>query len=168
MATAIRHLLGFHCTFKLETCSPFTAHYIHNVIINSIYYIPSIGASFSYYLKYLLTDPVGPNMEKYHGQNSCLTLSSLGPVLSADGLHGHNDRVHHRHGKWEGWKESHCPCHFLVAAKPSNFCRGELSFFFLSPFGPKRSKQSKQNMVAYVVRAINFKSDFRVDLRGCL
>ena len=60
---------------------------------------------------------------------------------------------------------------FLPAAKPTGLVEASyvLSFFFfLPPFGPKRVKTAQTNMVAYVVWDINFKSDFRIDLRGCL
>ena len=42
------------------------------------------------------------------------------------------------------------------------------SFFLLSVRFQKEVKTAKTNMVAYVVWAKNFKSDFRFDLRGCL
>ena len=61
---------------------------------------------------------------------------------------------------------------YLVAAKPSNSSRGELSpsFFFLllSHEVQKKVQTVQTNMVAYVVWAINFKSEVRSDLRGCL
>ena len=57
---------------------------------------------------------------------------------------------------------------FLVAAKPSNSSRGELSSFFLLSKCKKRVKTVQTNMVAYVIWAINFKSEVRSDLRGCL
>ena len=59
---------------------------------------------------------------------------------------------------------------FLVAAKPSNSSRGELSasFFLLSsffpPFSPKEGQNSPKNMVVYAIWAIDFKSEVKSDL----
>ena len=62
---------------------------------------------------------------------------------------------------------------FLPAAKPTGL--GETDFLLLSFFFLKRCKKSfktaksvQTNMVAYVVWAINFKSEVRSDLQGCL
>ena len=61
-------------------------------------------------------------------------------------------------------------CHFL--AKYSTICTSpEVSWFFLSSSSVRFQKQVDRvqtNMVAWVVRATNIKSDFRFDLQGCL
>ena len=57
---------------------------------------------------------------------------------------------------------------FLRAAKSTGLV--EISCVVLSSFCicSKKGQTGQTNMVAYVGWAINFKSDFRFDLRGCL
>ena len=61
---------------------------------------------------------------------------------------------------------------FLVAAKPTTLVETNSSSFFLLSFFliicPKMAKTVQTNMVAYVILAINFKSEVRSDLRGYL
>ena len=52
---------------------------------------------------------------------------------------------------------------FLVAAKPTTLAELNVLSFFLPPYGSKMSKLGSN-----VIWAINFKSEIRTDLRGCL
>ena len=56
---------------------------------------------------------------------------------------------------------------FLPAAKPTGQVEVSWFLFLLSAIWSKKVKTAKTKMVAYVEWAMNFKSDFRFDLRGC-
>ena len=57
---------------------------------------------------------------------------------------------------------------FLPAAKPTGLVETDSSFFFFLIKVQKKAKTVQRNMVAYVVLAMNFKSEVRSDLQGCL
>ena len=67
---------------------------------------------------------------------------------------------------------AHSSCNRLYpvfsCGEARNSSRAKCSFFFFPPFGPKKAKTVQTNIVAYVVWAIDFKSNVRCDLRGCL